>query len=127
MKKFLSYFMLFLIILCFILSTSVFAIDMDLVNNTSNNNSSVNNTVSNTNTNQISDDFYDDDYVNDTDYIDDIDTELPETNSPSAIVNTNSSLPEATLGLGNILNIVLIVVGVLLILLAIAILIRLKS
>ena len=41
-------------------------------------------------------------------------------------LNALSSLPEASLGLTNILNILLIVVGVLLILLAIAILIRLK-
>lgn len=39
----------------------------------------------------------------------------------------SSSLPEAELGLGNILNILLIVVGVLLILLGIAIIIRLKA
>ena len=41
-------------------------------------------------------------------------------------LNALSSLPEASLGLTNILNILLIVVGVLLIFLAIAILIRLK-
>lgn len=41
-------------------------------------------------------------------------------------LNALSSLPETSLGLTNILNILLIVVGVLLILLAIAILIRLK-
>ena len=41
-------------------------------------------------------------------------------------VTSNSSLPEASLGFTNILSIVLIVVGLLLIFLAIAILIRLK-
>ena len=44
----------------------------------------------------------------------------------SAVVSTLSNLPEAQLGLTNILNIILIVIGVLLILLAIAIIIRLK-
>lgn len=44
----------------------------------------------------------------------------------SASVNLNS-LPEAELGLTNILNIILIVLGVLLILLGIAIIIRLKK
>lgn len=44
----------------------------------------------------------------------------------SSAVNTLSNLPEANLGLSNILSIILIVIGVLLILLAIAILIRLK-
>ena len=38
-----------------------------------------------------------------------------------------SSIPEANLGLNNILNIILIAIGILLILLAIAILIRLKQ
>lgn len=42
-------------------------------------------------------------------------------------VNPLSNLPEANLGLNNILNIILISIGVLLILFAIAILIRLKK
>ena len=45
--------------------------------------------------------------------------------TPSATVTT--SMPESGLGLSNILNIFLIVIGVLLILLSIAILIRLKK
>lgn len=44
----------------------------------------------------------------------------------SATISSLSELPEAGLGLTNILNIILIVVGTLLILLSIAILIRLK-
>jgi len=44
----------------------------------------------------------------------------------SATVSSLSQLPEASLGLTNILNIILIVVGILLVLLSIAILIRLK-
>ena len=47
------------------------------------------------------------------------------TPSDSAIVSSVSSLPESELGLTNILNILLIAVGVILIFLAIAILIRL--
>lgn len=51
-------------------------------------------------------------------------------NSPttfqSSTISSLSNLPEANLGLSNILSIILIVIGVLLILLAIAILIRLK-
>lgn len=42
-------------------------------------------------------------------------------------VTSLSNLPEATLGLNNILNIILIAIGFLLILFAIAILIRLKK
>lgn len=44
----------------------------------------------------------------------------------SATVSALSQLPEASLGLNNIINIILIVIGVLLILLGIAIMIRLK-
>lgn len=42
-------------------------------------------------------------------------------------VNPISELPEANLGLNNVLNVILIAIGVLLILFAIAILIRLKK
>lgn len=57
-------------------------------------------------------------------------TTLPQTyssSSSSTVTSTLNSLPEAELGLTNILSIILIVIGVLLILLAIAILIRLKN
>lgn len=46
--------------------------------------------------------------------------------SPSARISTVSTVAEANLGLNNILCIILIAIGVLIILLAIAILIRLK-
>ena len=49
------------------------------------------------------------------------------TNSNSATFSNLSSLPESELGLTNILNILLIAVGFVLILLAIAIFIRLKK
>lgn len=51
----------------------------------------------------------------------------PTTTNNSASVSTLDQLPEAGLGLNNIINIILIVIGVLLILLGIAILIRLKQ
>lgn len=55
-------------------------------------------------------------------------TSTPETyTSGSSTISSLSSLPESDLGLTNILCIILIVIGVLLILLAIAIIIRLKS
>lgn len=50
----------------------------------------------------------------------------PSSDNSPATTSTVSSLPESDLGLTNILNIMLIVIGLLLILLAIAILIRLK-
>lgn len=64
-------------------------------------------------------------------YAGDINMNLQNSNTSvesntSSPLNALSSLPEASLGLNNILNILLIAVGILLILLAIAILIRLR-
>lgn len=64
-------------------------------------------------------------------YAGDINMNLQNSNASvesntSSPLNALSSLPEASLGLTNILNILLIAVGILLILLAIAILIRLR-
>lgn len=52
---------------------------------------------------------------------------LPTNTNNSTSVSTLDQLPESGLGLNNIINIILIVIGVLLILLGIAILIRLKK
>ncbi len=49
------------------------------------------------------------------------------TQTPSTVVGPASSVPDQTLGLTSILNILLIVIGIVLILLAIAILIRMHS
>jgi hypothetical protein len=49
------------------------------------------------------------------------------TSSKISSYSTGSTLPEANLGLNNILNVILIAIGTILILLAIAILIRLKQ
>lgn len=51
----------------------------------------------------------------------------PDISAQVTKVDTLSNLPEANLGLNNILNVILISIGVLLILFAIAILIRLKK
>ena len=55
-----------------------------------------------------------------------LENNIMEFNTSSATVSTNS-LPESNLGLSNILNILLIVIGILLVLLGIAIIIRLKK
>ena len=55
------------------------------------------------------------------------DSLAPTINNPSSNISQVSSASDSTLGLSDILSIVVIVVGVLLILLAIAILIRLKG
>ena len=70
-------------------------------------------------------------YYNCSTYAGDINMNLQNSNTSvesntSSPLNALSSLPEASLGLTNILNILLIAVGILLILLAIAILIRLR-
>ena len=64
-------------------------------------------------------------------YAGDINMNLQNSNTSvesntSSPLNALSSLPESSMGLTNILNILLIAVGILLILLAIAILIRLR-
>lgn len=100
----------------------VHAIDMNLSNTTATN--TIDNTITNSltgntllNTNSI---------LNNNS----ANTPSPSTSttngSGSTYVSQISSLPEADLGLNNILNILLIVIGILLILLGIAIIIRLK-
>jgi len=102
LKSILKIFVIFFILLC-ILSVYVQATDINMnLSNTAQN--SIDNSV---NTNSVDD------------------TEMLNTQYSDPTVT--SSLPEAELGLGNILNILLIVVGVLLILLGIAIIIRLKK
>jgi len=56
-----------------------------------------------------------------------IETHSYYTTNQNARINTMSSIPEANLGLNNVLCIILISIGVLLVLLAIAILIKLKK
>lgn len=87
------------------------SITTNSINNSINStNNSINNSVNSTNNSTTS-------------------TLKPVTTNPSSVtsITSDNSLPEANLGFTNILNIVLIVIGVLLILLAIAILVRLKK
>ena len=114
LKKILIATLIFIVTILFGLNLNVKAVDLNLTENTSNSNTMINtsdeedylasnyaNSSSNANTNPIS-------------------------TTPSATVKTTSST-ESGLGLTNILNIFLISIGILLILLAIAILIRLKN
>lgn len=71
----------------------------------------------------ISNEIYSTSYNNTASTDDESETENETISSYSTI----SSIPEANLGLNNILNIILITVGVLMILLGIAILIKLKN
>lgn len=99
----------------FLCNTSLAAIDMNLASNltdnttnTTNNQDSLNNESTNSSTNNST-------------------LANTSTNTSSATVSTLSSLPESELGLTNILNILLITVGVILILLGIAIIIKIKK
>ena len=116
---------LLIVFVLFLGITSCYAVDLDLstelendllsnVTNSNTNNSSSSNTNKN---NTLTDNSTNGGYTN---------TNSSSTNlTPSATIT--NSMPESDLGLTNILNIFLIVIGVLLILLAIAILIRLKK
>ena len=115
---------LLIVFVLFLGITSCYAVDLDLstelengllsnVTNSNTNNSSSSNTNKN---NTLTDNSTNGGYTN---------TNSSSTNlTPSATIT--NSMPESDLGLTNILNIFLIVIGVLLILLAIAILIKLK-
>ncbi|MCI8481600.1 MAG: hypothetical protein HFJ27_00430 [Clostridia bacterium] len=106
-----------LIILTFFMPVFVKAtsVNMNLTNNTT-----IGNNIS---TNTVSDDF-----TNNTEDPSTTDTLAPsQTNTSTNISSTSlNQLPEAELGLNNIINIILIVIGILLVLLGIAIIIRLK-
>lgn len=134
-----KFIVLSIIFVLFLGITSCYAVDLDLSDdlgnnlisnstnsNTNNSNSDIsgnyntntNNSSSNTNTSNTTDDnSTNSSYTN---------TNSSSTNSTPSAMITNS-IPESDLGLSNILNIFLIVIGVLLILLSIAILIRLKK
>lgn len=119
MYKVSKIFIIFCLLLSFYCVTS-FAVEVDM--NTINNqlyNNTTNNTENTSNT-QVS--------TNTTTNTNSQTTNTISTITPSTQTRVSvSELPEANLGLTNILNIILIVVGALLILLSIAILIRLKG
>lgn len=103
------------IILLF-LTNITFATDINMNLQTENTQNTILNTMLN--------EDYDDTTLNNTDLST---TNLLTTNVPSTVVSNSSSVNDDSLGLTNILNILLIVVGVVLILLGIAILIRMHS
>jgi len=122
-KIFKVLFILFIAI--FMLAQFTYATDIDTtaLSNSYNNSTTNNTTNTNTTTNSISNSINNsvDSTKNST-----TNTIKPVTTTTPSVSST-SSLPEADLGFTNILNIVLIVIGLLLILLGIAILIRLKK
>lgn len=132
-----KFIVLSIIFVLFLGITSCYAVDLDLSDdlgdallsnstNASTNNSSVSGNSTNTNTNSSSN-------INANNNTNDNSTNSSYTNTNSSSTNSSpsatvtNSMPESDLGLSNILNIFLIVIGVLLILLAVAILIRLKK
>ena len=118
MNKTLKIILICIIILSFYFfaNPALAVIDMNLASNLTDNSTNTSNSLdedTNTITNRSS--------LNTTS------TNTTSTNTTSATVSTLSSLPESELGLTNILNILLITVGVLLILLGIAIIIKLQK
>ena len=123
-----------IIFVLFLGITSCYAVDLDLsddllsnsTNSSTNTNSNVSNNNTNTNNNSSSN-------TNISNTSPDNNTNISYTNTNSRSTNSTpsatviNSMPESDLGLSNILNIFLIVIGILLILLAIAILIRLRK
>lgn len=114
MSKNLKIFIISLIsfFIIFTINNSSAAVNLNLNDNESNSSSTSNRTTNST--------YNNDDEDNNTS----TNTSNTSSNTPSAKV---SSVAESNLGMSNILNILLIVIGTLLILLAIAILIRLKK
>lgn len=114
------------VIILFLGIVSCYAVDLDLSDdltefapyNTSNTNISNNNITNNSNTNTSN---------NNIDNNNSMMTNTTSTSGSTQSATVTNSIPESDLGLSNILNIFLIVIGILLILLSIAILIRLKK
>ena len=115
MKKLLQKLLILLItIMCFAFNfVEAIGLNMNLTHNTATENTIIDDT-----TNTVSEP---EDTTGNTDRL------SPTKTNNSASVSTLDELPESGLGLNNIINIILIVIGVLLILLGIAILIRLKQ
>lgn len=130
-----KFIVLSIIFVLFLGITSCYAVDLDLSNelendllsNSSNsNNSDVSGNYTNTNSNSSSNTNLSNTSTGNSTNSIYTNTDSGSTNSTPSATVTNS-IPESDLGLTNILNIFLIVIGVLLILLAVAILIRLKK
>ena len=136
MKKFKKIFVIFLIFSFLILFFNVKTYAVSADNETSNVSNEAIENSSNT-TNNSEDESSDVSSNNETaeDNSNEIQTtSTPIENNPSSAesqtinsYSTVSTIPEANLGLNNILNILLIAIGILMILLGIAILIRLKN
>ena len=130
-----KFIVLSIIFVLFLGITSCYAVDLDLsdelendlLSNSSNsNNSDVSGNYTNTNSNSSSNTNLSNTSTGNSTNSIYTNTDSGSTNSTPSATVTNS-IPESDLGLTNILNIFLIVIGVLLILLAVAILIRLKK
>lgn len=118
--------LILLIILIFSISFTYASSDInfDLPGVNATNNESSNETPANNETTSNSESSNSsDENINSGNSLDNIDYDLSEVLQPSTV----SSAPETGLGITNIINILLIAVGVILILLAIAILIRLNG
>ncbi len=121
-----------LVLICWINTHFSYAETTNLYNDIDNQNTTTNTETDDHSTqNTTSENTTDDTSSQEDNQADDAMDSYAQTSSPSstnrARINTLSSVSEANLGLNNILCIILIALGILMILLAIAILIRLKK
>lgn len=117
MQKYAKFFILFIIILFITNINYCYAVNLNLTENTND---------TNTLTNTLDDEDLDDTETDEFSTTSNTSSFSDSAYESSVSITDLNNLPESGLGLTNILNIFLIVVGILLILLAIAILIRLK-
>lgn len=130
MKKILKFLLIIALIIAVLefVNLKCFAVvDMNLTSNSTNQAFSNNNITDTNNNADNSNDTYNDNDEVESQANNKISSTSAATNTSSATVSSLSSLPESDLGLTNILNILLITIGVLIILLGIAILIKLKK
>lgn len=131
-------FLLFLFVISVLFTTFTYATDIDPTALSDSYNNATTNSTSNTTTNTAIDNTtsaFANSSSNTTNTMSNSlnnttsNTTRPISNTTTAPTTTtsSSSLPEADLGLGNILSIILIVIGALLFFLGIAILVRMKS
>lgn len=123
MNKCLKTSLVILLFICIFITSKCFAVNIDMSLSSNLVDTDTNSAISNessTNTNS-------ENPILGTNATDNVLSENSTSESTSATFSNVNSLPESELGLTNILNILLITVGVVLILLAIAILIRLKK
>ena len=120
--------MLIVFVFAMVLSSSVFAIDLNLINSITSNQNETTNTLNTTGNETLNLPTNDVTNITTNETTNTVDNNVTNTNNTqsetNSVVSSVQDLPESALGIGNIINILLITVGVILILLGIALLIK---